>query len=81
MKALMLIVLCSVLGGCCVGDEQCDRIDNRKVLIAETEIELMGDCMRLAATIERVGDDDVSDIISECRSHSHHLAIMLAAGQ
>ena len=72
MKVLVLIGLCAALGGCCVGDEQCDKQDAINVDRAEKRIELFRECMELAAMNTRLGDDDVSDIVSDCDSVSYY---------
>jgi len=68
-----IFILCALsLTGCCVGDEQCAIANDLRVKTGEMRKDIFENCMLMASKIERVGDDDVSDIISECDSVSYY---------
>ena len=65
MKKIMLMVFCAGFVGCT------DRPTNSsKMAAAKLKQELFRECMTLAATNPRQGDDDVSDIIESCDDYA-----------
>ena len=77
MKTLIVsLIAVTLLSGCCVGDNcRVQKIERNKT--GEIRHELFKECLELAAKIERVGDDDVSDIISECDNVASYTANQL----
>lgn len=67
MKILLIGLL--LLAGCSkTPQERADLIER-----GELRRELFVECMELAAKNGRKGDDDVSDIVNACNSHSQYL--------
>lgn len=69
MKAF-LIILVFIISGCGLSEEQRQGMNDEGALRHELFVE----CMELSAKITRQGDDDVSDIVSECSSTSYYIS-------
>jgi hypothetical protein len=64
-----VLLICGCENGqLALNDEARNRINAEELAHAEKRHSLFVECMGLAASIKRVGDDDVSDIIDECNS-------------
>ncbi len=80
MRIIFCAILIMIISGCtadgrgfCLGDS----CDVRNAVLKEralVRVELFRECMNLAALNPRKGDDDVSDLISECGTQSHYMA-------
>ena len=68
-----LIVILFLVTGCGLSDEQRQEM----ITTGELRHELFVECMRLSAKITRQGDDDVSDIISECGSQAYYMSVVM----
>jgi len=80
-KTIIFIVFLSITGcenGVLVLNEE-DR-QHQKNLVKERAIERKAEfklCMELSAKITRTADDDVSDIIDKCSSHSYYITMYI----
>ena len=72
MKTKFILCIALLLSGCCVGDEQCEAVNDLKVKTGEMRKDIFENCMLMASKIERQGDDDVSDIIYQCDSVAYY---------
>ena len=68
MKCLIMVLF--LITGCGLSAEQRQEM----ITTGELRHELFVECMRLSAKITRQGDDDVSDIISECDTVSFYMS-------
>ena len=68
MKYLIIVLL--LVSGCGYSEKQKQKMAER----GELRHDLFIECMKLSGKIERQGDDDVSDIISECDNVAYYMA-------
>ena len=68
MKCLIMVLF--LITGCGLSAEQKQEM----ITTGELRHELFVECMGLSASIERQGDDDVSDIIDECDTVSFYMS-------
>jgi len=75
MKTILFAVLVLIITGC---DNTTNRALEKEK--ADNRYRFFNECLELAAKIERKGDDDVSDIISECSSQAYYMALQFSKG-
>lgn len=73
MKILIVTLLSLLMSGCCIGD-QCELQKHQRNEAGLIRKQLFEECMTMASKIERVGDDDVSNIIEECDDYAFYTA-------
>ena len=78
MKYLILLLVLTITGcGMTPQEDKLNKTTNK--LRGQARTAMFIKCMELAAKMPRKGDDDVSDIVSECSSSSRYITNYIEA--